>query len=318
MPEKNIPDVIQSILEKNKGFANVKNLPSMLSAELRQELGIKNGLTGPVIRKKLEPYLEDRFIFHKKGLLLYILIPCEPAELVISLINSSRSSTPKMIAKSLPFTKKEFLEIINSLIEEGRAKLVLTETLDVKIIFIDKPEKKEFTAPATTPNMSAEMRALASVPSEPATENTASTIAQTVSADSATEPPTYATASTAYAENTAPAITPSSPVETPAPAITPSGKPEEEGGKRDYGPGKFREAFYALDKGRIFVRICDLRRELNWPREVFDEMLRKLRDEEIIQLHEGDASTMTPDENNDCFTDENNIRMGTVTWNAGK
>mgnify|MGYP007101895513 CR=1 FL=1 len=88
MPEKNIPDVIQGILEKNRGFVNVKNLPSMLSAELRQELGIKNGLTGPVIRKKLEPYLEDRFIFHKKGALLYILIPCEPSELVISMINS--------------------------------------------------------------------------------------------------------------------------------------------------------------------------------------------------------------------------------------
>ncbi len=283
MPEKNIPDVIQGILEKNRGFVNVKNLPSMLSAELRQELGIKNGLTGPVIRKKLEPYLEDRFIFHKKGLLLYILIPCEPSELVISMINSSRSATPKMIAKSLPFTKKEFLEIINSLIEEGRAKLVLTENLDVKIIFIDKPEKKEFTAP----NMPVETIASESVSSEPATETPE------------------------------PIIAPSSPVETPATTeITPSGKPEEEGGKRDYGPGKFREAFYALDKGRIFVRICDLRRELNWPREVFDEMLRKLRDEEIIQLHVGDDSLMTTDEINDCFVDENNYRMGTVTYNA--
>ena len=78
------------------------------------------------------------------------------------------------------------------------------------------------------------------------------------------------------------------------------------------------KTFYALDKGRIFVNIYELRRKLNWPREVFDAMLIKLRDEEIIQLHEGDASTKTPDENADCFIDENNIRMGTVTWNAGK
>ena len=300
MPEKNIPDVIQGILEKNKGFANVKNLPSMLSAELRQELGIKNGLTGPVIRKKLEPFLEDRFIFHKKGLLLYILIPCEPSELVISLINSSKSSTPKMIAKNLPFTKKEFLDIVNNLIEEGRAKLVLTETLDVKIVFIDKPAKKEFTAAAL------------------ARTSTAANETITIDKSGQKESPSQAIAETSSATPIMSTETTASASASSSPAMTPSGKPEEEGGKRDYGPGKFREAFYALDKGRIFVRICDLRRELNWPREVFDEMLRKLRDEEVIQLHEGDASTMTPDENNDCFIDENNIRMGTVTWNAGK
>ena len=311
MPEKNIPDVIQGILEKNKGFANVKNLPSMLSAELRQELGIKNGLTGPVIRKKLEPYLEDRFIFHKKGALLYILIPCEPSELVISMINSSRSASPKMIAKSLPFTKKEFLEIINSLIEEGRAKLVLTENLDVKIIFIDNPVKKAAETIASTITQTAyddtltKTPDLANVSTEPETAQSVLNEAEMKTSGSANVLP----------ENTEPAITQSSPAAT---EITPSVQTGEEGGKRDYGPGKFREAFYALDKGRIFVNIYELRRKLNWPREVFDAMLIKLRDEEVIQLHVGDASTMTPEELNDNFVDENNFRMGTVTWNDGK
>ena len=77
----------------------------------------------------------------------------------------------------------------------------------------------------------------------------------------------------------------------------------------------FRALFNELDKGRIFVRICDLRRKAELSREVFDEMLRKLRDAEVIQIHEGDNSTMTADERADCFVDENGVHMGTVTWN---
>ena len=257
MPEKNIPDVIQGILEKNKGFANVKNLPSMLSAELRQELGIKNGLTGPVIRKKLEPYLEDRFIFHKKGALLYILIPCEPSELVISMINSSRSASPKMIAKSLPFTKKEFLEIINSLIEEGRAKLVLTENLDVKIIFIDNPVKKAVETIASTITQTAyddtltKTPDLANVSTEPETAQTVLNEAAMKTSSSvtvSTEPAnTHSTINEAamktsgsanvLTENTEPAITQSSPAAT---EITPSVQTGEEGGKREKQHGRKR------------------------------------------------------------------------------
>ena len=79
---------------------------------------------------------------------------------------------------------------------------------------------------------------------------------------------------------------------------------------------QFKNAFDKLDRGRIFVRICDLRRELQWPREVFDEMLIRLRDDGIIALRVGDASLMTSDEIADCFIDENNFRMGTVTWNG--
>lgn len=242
MPEKNIPDIIQGILDKNKGFVNVKNLPSLLSSELRVELGLKNGLTGPVIRKKLEPLLEDRFIFHKKGAVLYILTPCEPSELVLSAL-ASKSSSPKLIARSLPFTKKEFLNIVNDLIENGQAKLVLDENLDVKLILTGKK--------------------LTASNSEVKSEEKVRT----------------------------------------------SG---------DYSPRKFREAFDELDKGRIFVRICDLRRKLNWPRDVFDNMLKNLRDKQSIYIYEADQSTLTEDEVKDCFIDENNYIMGRVSWNAGE
>ena len=78
----------------------------------------------------------------------------------------------------------------------------------------------------------------------------------------------------------------------------------------------FYLAFRELDRGRIFVRICDLRRHLGWKREDFDSLLRHLRDEEIIQLHSGDVTMMTPQEVEEGFIDENGFRMGTVTWHG--
>lgn len=77
----------------------------------------------------------------------------------------------------------------------------------------------------------------------------------------------------------------------------------------------FKRAFDDNDNGRIFVKIPDIRRSLNWPRQVFDKMLRDLRNDEIINIYLADESTMTNDEIKDCFVDENNYRMGTITWN---
>ena len=45
----------------------------------------------------------------------------------------------------------------------------------------------------------------------------------------------------------------------------------------------------------------------------FDSLLCRLRDEEQIQLHTGDVTVHTPEENEKGFTDENGYRMGTFT-----
>ena len=79
---------------------------------------------------------------------------------------------------------------------------------------------------------------------------------------------------------------------------------------------ELKKAYDELDNGRIFVNIYELRRKMNLSREVFDEMLRKLRDAGVIQLHVGDDSLRTAEEINDCFVDENNYRMGTVTFTS--
>jgi hypothetical protein len=76
---------------------------------------------------------------------------------------------------------------------------------------------------------------------------------------------------------------------------------------------EFRKAFEDLDCGRIFVRICNIRRKLGWDFERFDSLLRQLRFECVIQLHVGDVSLMSRDDIAQSFTDENNFFYTTLT-----
>ncbi len=241
MSDKSISDLIQSILDKNKGFMTISKLMASLSKDAKSQLGIKSGDTGKIIRHKLEQSLSDCFMFSAKGRIVYILTPCEPSELVLNLLSPKKALDTRTIS-SLPFTKAVFISIINDLVDEGKAKI----KVDDKFI-----RPKFFSVEANK--------------------------IQAVKIESS------------------------------------KNKSDDTG---DYTREKFREAFDSLDKGRIFVRICDLRRKLGWPREVFDEMIRKLRNEVIIGIYIADESVMTQDELNDCFVDENNYRMGTVAWNV--
>ena len=73
----------------------------------------------------------------------------------------------------------------------------------------------------------------------------------------------------------------------------------------------FKATYDELHKFREFPRVPDLRRKLDWPREVFDDMVRNLRDSGTVQLEHADESIMTQDEILDCFVSEKNrIRMG--------
>ena len=76
---------------------------------------------------------------------------------------------------------------------------------------------------------------------------------------------------------------------------------------------EFWHVFDELERQRLFVRICDLRRRLLWTREAFDKHLRRLRQEGAIQLHIADANLMSQEDIEDGFIDENGFRMGMVT-----
>ena len=82
----------------------------------------------------------------------------------------------------------------------------------------------------------------------------------------------------------------------------------------DYTQAKFRKAYEELHIFREFVRICDLRRKLDWPREAFDGMIRTLRDNRTIRVIRADESLIAQSELQDCFVDESNTIMGLISW----
>lgn len=236
MSEKSIADSIQSILEAHKGFMKVKDLPGSMSFDMKRKLGFMNkkNVSAAAIRKAIESKAEDRFIFTKKGSVLYILIPCDPSEFVLAVLNDNPVS-PNIINRTLPFNKHDLISILNELEETSRIKIILNENFEPRIILSVGSEGREERSTALS---------------------------------------------------------------------------------GEYTLDRFREAFDKCDNGRTFVHISDMRKALGWPREVFDGMLRDLRDKEELQIYLADETTMTPDEVRDCFIDENGFRMGTVTWNG--
>lgn len=234
MPEKNIADLIQAILDKNKGFMTVKRLSESLGLEGRRSLGIKKSDSVKVIRRRIEQSAGDRFIFKMKSRSIYILEPCEPSEFVLGLLSEKKAFDTRLV-RTLPFTKAEFVALVNELVDEGKVIVKISEYFTPKIYRADG------------------MKAVQSAD---------------VSFDDG-----------------------------------------------EYTRDRFREAFENSDKGRSFVRIFKMRRYLGWPREVFDNMLRELRNSEVIFVHRADPTVLSPDEYDDGFFDEYGHMNGTVTWN---
>ena len=76
----------------------------------------------------------------------------------------------------------------------------------------------------------------------------------------------------------------------------------------------FKAAFQALEQGKFYARICDMRRHLGWNAQEFDAMLTGLRDAGKIQLQTGDTDFFSEEEIRDSFRDENGFRKLTMMW----
>jgi hypothetical protein len=87
--------------------------------------------------------------------------------------------------------------------------------------------------------------------------------------------------------------------------------PEMETGKESE---LFQTAMSTIGKGRRMVYLYMIRRNLNWSRERFDALIRKLRADYRIQLHGGDPSVMTEDQVRDSFMDERGTLHISVSW----
>ena len=60
------------------------------------------------------------------------------------------------------------------------------------------------------------------------------------------------------------------------------------------------------------MSLPELRQRMNMEHDQFDDLIRKLRDNETIILHVTGVGRHKPEE---FFYDEDNNRMGMVTWN---
>jgi hypothetical protein len=84
--------------------------------------------------------------------------------------------------------------------------------------------------------------------------------------------------------------------------------------QNDVSEEKFKEAYFELERGNFYVRICDLRRRLSWTTREFDAMLTQLRDGEKIQLQAGDIDFFSEEDIRESFIDENGFRRLTLMW----
>jgi DNA-binding HxlR family transcriptional regulator len=104
----------------------------------------------------------------------------------------------------------------------------------------------------------------------------------------------------------------------PAEALEPVEPEKEVFLKQDTEPADdartFQAALNTVGKGRRLVYIYQVRQHLNWSRDRFDQLIRKLRGEYEIQLHGGDPSVMTEDQVKDSFMDEKGILHISVSW----
>ena len=97
------------------------------------------------------------------------------------------------------------------------------------------------------------------------------------------------------------------------PLLYPAQKFDEAHGK-DVCEEKFKEAYFELERGRFYVRICDLRRHLGWGAREFDRVLTGLRDAGKIQLQGGDIDYFTKEDIGASFIDENGTLKLTAMW----
>jgi predicted Rossmann fold nucleotide-binding protein DprA/Smf involved in DNA uptake len=78
-------------------------------------------------------------------------------------------------------------------------------------------------------------------------------------------------------------------------------------------PDQFKEAYSELERGRSYVRICDLRRHLGLTVQEFDKTLTDLRDTGKIRLQDG-STGFTEEDVREGFIDENGFRSLIVIW----
>ncbi|MDR1622807.1 MAG: hypothetical protein LBS00_10575 [Synergistaceae bacterium] len=228
--EQNVTDQLVKFLRSQKeGFIALSDSNQEFKKLKKQleQLGLKGDL-----KKAIGPYLGDVLML-KRSRPTYLVFKQTDEDLLFRVVQSRSGKAPGTVANKIPFTKNEFLTVLNRLLEQGRVRALKFNDKYVPVLY---------------------------------------------------------------------------PVESvPFPSMASEHK-------NDVSEEKFKEAYSALEQGKFYVRICDMRRRLNWPSREFDMMLIELRDAGQLQLQDGDTDFFTKEDIRDSFVDENGFRMLTMAW----
>ncbi|MDX8550285.1 hypothetical protein KHC33_11990 [Methanospirillum sp. J.3.6.1-F.2.7.3] len=81
-----------------------------------------------------------------------------------------------------------------------------------------------------------------------------------------------------------------------------------------YTPEAFKEGFNAINKGKPYIKIFELRRFLAWPSSSFDTCMQSLWDAGVIELQASDPSLLTADQQRDSYRDKSNTLRILLFW----
>ncbi|MDR2178667.1 MAG: hypothetical protein LBP21_00025 [Synergistaceae bacterium] len=235
--EQNITEQLVEFLRNKKAdFIKLTDFKKEVTEPLRTQFKINSKSTVSTIQQSLEPHLGDILVFLKKGGAVSLSFKPKPPEppkppdppevLLFRIIQNQPGETPgTIIKKASPLKKEACLDVLNSLLEQGRVRALKLNNKYVPVLY-----------PGTLSKV----------------------------------------------------------IEVSEEA--------------------FREAFQKLEQGNFYVRICDMRRHLAWPKQEFDTVLKSLRDEGKIQLQVGAIDLFNEQDIQDSFVDENGFRMLTLRW----
>jgi hypothetical protein len=83
---------------------------------------------------------------------------------------------------------------------------------------------------------------------------------------------------------------------------------------KEKASAEFHDAYKSVGKGRNFVRIHRIRDFLQWPEKTFDDVLKTLMQNYVIELHGGDPSSMSEKEIENSYKDEQGRLFLTISW----
>jgi hypothetical protein len=77
---------------------------------------------------------------------------------------------------------------------------------------------------------------------------------------------------------------------------------------------EIRTAYARLSRGRSYITVYELRRDLNWPRPRFDAAIQGLWEEGTVELQASSQNLLTDDEREDSYRDRNDTLRILLFW----